>query len=86
MVSELVPSLVGDFLSLKIRGAEKMSKVSIVKVHFGALESILISNNTHIRELESPLPLKSLKIEAASLELKSTQRLPWFAENAVSLM
>lgn len=44
------------------------------------------SNSTCIRELESKLASKNSELEAAKVELGSTERLPRFGEDAINLM
>lgn len=84
-VSESVPSLFPELLSLAICIVEALSRASILKVSVEALESTLASNNTRMRELESPFASKNPKLNVATAELESTKRRLWFSEDAFSL-
>lgn len=65
---------------------EVMSGGIDLGVRGGAIESTLLSNDRHFRELQSQLVLKNQEIDEATAELESTKRCLRFADDAVSLM
>lgn len=86
MVVSKAFSFVGDLFSLVICSAEAMRKKSILEVHFGALKSTLLPNNSHIGKLEPQLASKNLEFDAPAAELESNKRRLHFAEDVASLM
>lgn len=59
VVKASVPLSVADILSLVICSVDEMSKASILKVHVGALELTVSSNNICVGLLQSQLVSKT---------------------------
>lgn len=86
VVHKTVISSVVDLLFLPIRSVEALSRASVLEVSVGGLDSAMSSNNTRIQYLESQLALNNSEIDAAGMELDSTDCQLRFPGETASLM
>lgn len=86
MVRYSVPSLDGYLMLVTIRGEKAMSRAPLREGRVSAVEPTLVSDNTLIGQVVSPIASKSSELSSDAAELSSTHRHLHIAKDVDSIM